>query len=228
MSVDRIVLWRHGQTSWNIENRFQGHTDIPLNEVGEFQVKHAASLLVGMKPTKIISSDLQRAKRTADSLGELVGLDVEVDVRLRETSGGLWEGNTGDDNRRTHPEEFAAWLSGSDEPAGITGERRSEVAARVSAAIHDGIKDATGTLVFVAHGGTIRCGLGSMLQLPVPMWPALGGLANASWSVLEKNYTGRWMLAEHNAGSIPEPVFGDDGSEQVGLPSTKTGLWRSW
>ena len=228
MPADRIVLWRHGQTSWNIENRFQGHTDIPLNDVGEFQVKHAAAILEGMNPIKIVSSDLGRAKQTAETLAALIGKEVLVDPRLRETSGGLWEGNTVEDNRRNHPVEFAAWLGGGDDPAGLTGERRTEVAARVTAAIHDGIKDASGTVVFVAHGGSIRCGLGAMLELPLPYWPALGGLANASWSVLEKNHSGRWMLAEHNAGSIPEPVFGDEGEEQVDSASTKKGLWRSW
>ena len=228
MPANRIVLWRHGQTAWNIENRFQGHTDIPLNAVGEFQVKHAAAILEGMNPSKIVSSDLGRAQQTAETLATLVGLAVLIDPRLRETGGGLWEGQTDEDNRQSHPAEFAAWLGGGDEPAGLTGERRTEVAARVTEAIHDGIQDASGTVVFVAHGGSIRCALGSILQLPLPLWAALGGLANASWSVLEKNHSGRWMLAEHNAGSIPEPVFGDEGEEQVDSASTKKGLWRSW
>ena len=58
-SHNRIILWRHGQTDWNVENRFQGHSDIALNSVGQFQVKHAAPLIAQMKPTKIISSDLE-------------------------------------------------------------------------------------------------------------------------------------------------------------------------
>ena len=56
--ANRVLLWRHGQTDWNTVNRFQGHSDIPLNAVGMYQAKHAASILVGMQPTKIISSDL--------------------------------------------------------------------------------------------------------------------------------------------------------------------------
>ena len=52
--ANTIILWRHGQTDWNVQNKFQGHTDIPLNSVGEFQVKHAAALVVDMKPTAII------------------------------------------------------------------------------------------------------------------------------------------------------------------------------
>ncbi len=68
MAANRVVLWRHGQTDWNVVNRFQGHSDIPLNEVGEFQAKHAAQILAGMNPTAIISSDLGRARNTAKLL----------------------------------------------------------------------------------------------------------------------------------------------------------------
>jgi glucosyl-3-phosphoglycerate phosphatase len=71
----------------------------------------------------------------------------------------------------------------------------------------------SGTLVLVTHGGTARCLLGSILKLPMPQWGVIGGLSNACWSVLEltKHHgDSRWYLAEHNAGSLPEPVFGDD------------------
>ena len=70
--------------------------------------------------------------------------------------------------------------------------------------------DADGAVVFVTHGGAARCILGSILELPFEKWSSLGGLSNASWSVLEKNSVGRWFLSEHNAGSIPEPVFGNE------------------
>jgi len=63
----RIVLWRHGQTDWNIESRFQGHSDIPLNAVGHYQAAHAAKILAGMNPVKIIASDLIRAQQTAQA-----------------------------------------------------------------------------------------------------------------------------------------------------------------
>ncbi len=71
----------------------------------------------------------------------------------------------------------------------------------------------SGTIVFVTHGGTVRSVLGSILNLPISKWGVIGGLSNACWSVLEltKHHTGsKWYLAEHNAGSLPEPVFGDD------------------
>ena len=66
--ANQIILWRHGQTEWNVANKFQGHTDIPLNEVGRFQATHAAPLIAAMNPTMIIASDLSRAQATAHEL----------------------------------------------------------------------------------------------------------------------------------------------------------------
>jgi probable phosphoglycerate mutase len=209
----QVVLWRHGQTDWNVENRFQGHSDIPLNKVGEYQVTQAAEVLAGLNPNRIISSDLIRAQSTAAALAKLTNLKVEINPGLRETNGGLWEGKTGSENRATHGELFASWYEGGDEPAGITGERRSDVAKRAVSVIEKETANFTGTIVFVTHGGTVRSVLGSILKLPIEQWGVIGGLSNACWSVLEltKHHTGsRWYLAEHNAGSLPEPVFGDD------------------
>ena len=90
----RIVLWRHGQTDWNIESRFQGHSDIPLNAVGHYQAAHAAKILAGMNPVKIIASDLLRAQQTAQALADITHLPVHTEAGLRETNGGHWEGKT--------------------------------------------------------------------------------------------------------------------------------------
>jgi probable phosphoglycerate mutase len=209
----RIVLWRHGQTDWNVENRFQGHSDIPLNKVGHYQASEAAQVLAALRPDRIISSDLIRAQETAAALAALTDIKVEINPNLRETDGGLWEGKLASENRATHGELFANWYEGGDEPAGVTGERRSDVAKRAVAVIEKETTNFSGTIVFVTHGGTVRSVLGSILKLPIAQWGVIGGLSNACWSILEltKHHTGsRWYLAEHNAGSLPEPVFGDD------------------
>jgi probable phosphoglycerate mutase len=209
----RVVLWRHGQTDWNVENRFQGHSDIPLNKVGQYQASEAAKVLAALRPDRIISSDLIRAQETAAALAALTDIKVEINPNLRETDGGLWEGKLASENRATHGELFANWYEGGDEPAGVTGERRSDVAKRAVAVIEKEMTNFSGTIVFVTHGGTVRSVLGSILKLPIAQWGVIGGLSNACWSILEltKHHTGsRWYLAEHNAGSLPEPVFGDD------------------
>jgi len=209
----RVVLWRHGQTDWNVENRFQGHSDIPLNKVGQYQASEAAKVLAALRPDRIISSDLIRAQSTAAALAALTDIKVEINPNLRETDGGLWEGKLASENRATHGELFANWYEGGDEPAGVTGERRSDVARRAVAVIEKETTNFSGTIVFVTHGGTVRSVLGSILKLPIAQWGVIGGLSNACWSILEltKHHTGsKWYLAEHNAGSLPEPVFGDD------------------
>ena len=208
----RVVLWRHGQTNWNVENRYQGHSDIPLNEVGLYQVGHAAKVLAGMNPTRIIASDLIRTQQTAQALVDLTNIKLEIDPDLRETNGGNWEGKTGAQNREEDGERFKQWMFGEDVRAGETGESRSSVAKRARSAIDRGTTESSGTIIFVTHGGTSRALLGSILELPLEKWPALGGLSNASWSVLEPNIftNSGWTLVEHNAGSIPEPVIGNE------------------
>jgi broad specificity phosphatase PhoE len=205
------VLWRHGRTAWNGENRFQGHMDIPLDEVGRAQAARGAALLAGLGPHALASSDLQRARDTAAELARLTGLEIAVDRGLRETAGGRWEGLLATDIAATDAEAYAAWRSGSDVAAG-GAETRSQVADRATAAVGRLLGSvADGQILVVAtHGGTTRALMGRMLDLPTDRWGVLGGLANCHWSVLEEGGSGGWRLAEHNAGSLPEPVVGDD------------------
>ena len=215
MKKQRIVIWRHGQTDWNIENRFQGHSDISLNSVGVSQAKRSAAILAGMAPTKIISSDLDRAFKTATELANIVNLKIIKDPDLRETNGGNWEGKTGEENRKNDYERFVKWIDGTDEKAGEIGERRSEVAERALAAIERALIDFDGTLIVVTHGGTARCALGKILNLPQAEWSVIGGLSNAAWSIVERgvnplDHRDKWVLVEHNAGSLPEIVYGEE------------------
>jgi glucosyl-3-phosphoglycerate phosphatase len=203
----RIVCLRHGQTLWNVEHRFQGHSDIPLDETGLAQAARAASLLASLRPTLIVSSDLSRANETALALGRLAGLEVAVDKQLRERGGGEWEGLTREEIAERWPAEYVAWEAPGGEPV-------SEVAARVSASMRRWAAelDKDGLLVIASHGAALRLGIASLLGLPEELWPALGGLGNCSWSVLEEGRTG-WRLLEHNAGTLPEPINSDDRPE---------------
>lgn len=205
----RVVLWRHGQTLWNLEGRFQGHSDVPLTETGVAQAEHAARRLTGLRPSAIVASDLTRARATADVLGALTGLPVPVDERLRERSGGSWEGLTGAEIRTRYPDEWALW-----EPVG--GEREDEVGHRVAAVVREYVDrlDPGQLLVVTSHGGSIRSGIGALLGLDVVLWRLLGPLSNCAWSVLGEAPGGwqpaGWRLFEHNAGTLPEPALSDD------------------
>ena len=212
----RLVMWRHGRTRWNLEQRFQGHTDIPLDEMGVHQAAESAKVLAALDPDLIICSDLQRARSTAQALCDLVDLEAVVDPRLRETNGGAWEGRKHDDLIAEFA-NFRTWVGDSEDvrPDG-NGETRSEVAARVVAAINsalDALPEAS-TLVVVSHGGALRAGMGALLGLPQRHWAALGGLNNCAWSVLAQRHDSagqpQWRLREYNGWSLPEPALGDD------------------
>ncbi|MEU3597874.1 histidine phosphatase family protein [Streptomyces sp. NPDC006798] len=206
----RLVLWRHGQTAWNLERRFQGTTDIALTETGISQARRAARLLASLEPDAIIASDLKRAAGTARELAGLTGLDVAYDEGLRETWAGVWQGLTHEEIKERYGEQYAAWKRGESVRRG-GGELETEVADRAAPVVlrHAEKLPENGTLVVVSHGGTIRTTIGRLLGLDSHHWESLGGLSNCCWSVLGEGARG-WRLLEHNAGTLPEPVLGDD------------------
>jgi probable phosphoglycerate mutase len=209
MSQRRIVFWRHGQTVWNLEHRFQGSSDVPLDDVGRSQASRAAALLAGLRPHAIVSSDLVRAAETAAALSSITGLPVRTDARLRERFGGDWEGLTDAEIRERYPERWARW-----DPVG--GEAMADVAARFAAAVGEAVESMDGgeVLVIVSHGAAIRAGIAQLLGLPEPLWRRLESLANCAWSVLREAPASwgmrGWRLLEHNAGTLPEPMLSDD------------------
>jgi glucosyl-3-phosphoglycerate phosphatase len=205
MSKRRVVLWRHGQTAWNLESRFQGRTDIPLDAKGVAQSEEAAARLAALRPTAILSSPLQRATRTAAALAEVTGLSIALDPDLIERGGGVWEGLTSSEIRARFPAEYGRWEAPN-------GESSAEVAKRVATALERAIAQMPddGPLVVVSHGAALRLGLANLLGLPEEFWDRLGGLSNCNWSVVAEMRNGGWRLVEHNAGSLPEPVLSDD------------------
>lgn len=219
MRPRRIVLWRHGRTEWNAQQRFQGQSDVPLDEVGRQQALQAARVLAELPPDRIITSDLSRARETAEVLAGLTGLTAVGDERLRETFAGIWQGLTRAELEARHGEDLANWAAGSNvRPGG--GETRVEVADRMVAGITDALRDlpAGQTLVVATHGGSARAATGALLGLPHEHWAALGVLSNCAWSVLVENvprpgevrHGPPWRLQEYNAGSLPAVALADD------------------
>ena len=207
------MLWRHGQTVWNAEHRFQGQSDIPLDETGQAQAERAARLLAALRPDLIVSSDLARAAATAAALARLTGLEVTLDKDLRERHGGCWEGLTDTEIRNRYPVEHANWTPPDGEPSSVVAERVAGALHRVDEAVV-AEKDAepemsTGLAVVVSHGAALRLGMSRLLGMPEELFGVLGPLSNCSWSVLGRRY-GRWRLVEHNAGTLPEPVVLSD------------------
>ena len=206
----QVVLWRHGRTAWNLERRFQGQTDIPLDEVGLAQAERAARVLAGLGPSVIVASDLIRATRTAETLARLTDLPVSLDEGLRETYAGRWQGLTTTRSSPATPRSSTPSAAASPSAAAAANWRsRSPTAwSRPSCAAWRRSRPAA-RLVVATHGGAARVALGRMMGLPDELWGALGGLSNCCWSVLGEARRG-WRLLEHNAGTLLEPVIGDD------------------
>ncbi len=198
------MLWRHGQTIWNVERRFQGQTDIPLDETGEAQAEHTARRLATLRPDAIFSSDLSRAANTAAPLARLTGLAVTLDKDLRERHGGVWEGLTDTQIGERYPAERATWNPPDGEPTTVVADRVSATLRRIAGTVADG-----GLAVVVSHGAALRLGMARVLGLSEEVFGVLGPLSNCAWSVLGLR-NDRWRLLEHNAGTLPEPVLGDD------------------
>jgi broad specificity phosphatase PhoE len=152
--VTTLLLVRHGETDWNREGRWQGHSDTHLNELGREQAARLAGEVDGVDA--IYSSDLARARETADVIARRLGLDVRVDERLRERSFGAWEGKTAPEIEAEFRDAHARWLAGEG-PGADDAEPFAEFGARVQGFVRDVLARHPGeTVLVVAHGGSIR------------------------------------------------------------------------
>lgn len=170
-----LLLLRHGQSTWNAEGRWQGHADAPLSALGEEQAAEAAAHLGDAGLTATASSDLQRARRTAEIIAGGLGLPAPVvDNGLRERDVGPFTGLTRDEIRRRWPEAFHAEKGHLVSPP--DGETDDHVLARVVPALVRLAERFHGQRVLiVTHGGVIRT-LERHLDLPMAAaTPNLGG-----------------------------------------------------
>jgi glucosyl-3-phosphoglycerate phosphatase len=196
--MTRLLVLRHGRTAWNAEHRFQGQTDVGLDETGVRQAVAAAPRLAALKPDLIISSDLRRATSTAAPLAELTGLPVTTDARLRERHFGPWQGLTATEIQERYPDDFVRW--GSVSP--IRNPEIESVATmteRVTAAFQDAVElVGNGTAVLVTHGGAARLGSGTLLGWPAEIWHTLTVLDNCRVTDLRLHPVRGWQLYAHN------------------------------
>jgi probable phosphoglycerate mutase len=160
-----LVLVRHGETAWNREGRFQGHIDIPLNDVGRAQARAlrarlsaaAHAHLFDDAHTAVVTSDLKRAHETAEIAFGSAGRTLHVRRELREFCYGAFEGFTRPEIDARFPGAMAEWLRGEPHFAIEGGESRAAVHARTHAVVRAFLTEvAQPHVIVVAHGGVLR------------------------------------------------------------------------
>lgn len=168
-----IYLVRHGETDWNRDRRWQGHTDVALNEAGRRQARELAEALRDAGLTHASSSDLSRARETAQIVASTLGLsEVSVDPRLRERAFGVFEGLTEHECIERYPEQWASYRSDLRRPP-PGAEEYEAVAQRMHEAVQslaDDTGQPSGARVIVSHGGAMRAFLMAVTgSLPPPL-----------------------------------------------------------
>ncbi|WP_395405662.1 histidine phosphatase family protein [Pseudoduganella sp. UC29_106] len=157
-----IILIRHGETEWNAVRRLQGHIDIPLSEVGRRQALALGRALAGEQIDAIISSDLGRARQTAEAVVAHHGLPLQMDPALRERAYGVFEGLLYTEIAERYPIEFAEWQARDVDSIMPHGNRLAEsfrqFYERCTGAIAGWAAQWPGkTIALVAHGGVLEC-----------------------------------------------------------------------
>ena len=174
--MSELWLVRHGQTDWNLERRYQGHSDTPLNATGLEQAALAAASLTavsltavsltavsltGRRYAAIYSSDLRRVRTTAEIIGQVLGMEVILDPRLREVNFGVWEGMLAADIEARYPVEWEARRLDLQHVRPPGGESVQDVADRIWPAIDElSARHSGAPLILVSHGlalATVLC-----------------------------------------------------------------------
>lgn len=166
----RTELWlvRHGQTDWNVEGRYQGQADMPLNEVGQKQANDLARKIKEIDFDAVYSSDLQRALTTAQILAG--DKEVIVDRRLREIHQGEWEGQLFSVIRQRYADFFESREQNPLESRPPGGESLQEVAERVRGCVDEIAKrHQGGRILIVSHGLAIATLIAAAKGLPLSM-----------------------------------------------------------
>jgi broad specificity phosphatase PhoE len=162
------ILVRHGATDWNRDGCYQGQADPPLNEEGRAQASRLAEALAARPIEAVYSSDLQRARHTAEVIARVHGLPVHLDQRLREVNQGAWEGMLVDDIAAGYPAEWRAILEDPLNARAPGGESAAEVAQRAMASLMEIARlHPRGPVTVVSHGLTLGCVLCSLQGLPL-------------------------------------------------------------
>ncbi|MDZ4671718.1 MAG: histidine phosphatase family protein [Phototrophicales bacterium] len=167
MSVKRLVFIRPGETNWNLQGRFQGWVASPLNDYGRIQIERLANFVRNLGIAALYSSDIQRAKQSAEILSSRLGYPAIFDERLRERSVGHWQGLTVPEIHGWYTEEYDEFQKDPDKFQIPGGESLTQVRKRSQTSLKEILKkhdsEEQVTIGIVSHTITINIMLESLL-----------------------------------------------------------------
>lgn len=193
-----MLLARHGETEWNVEGRWQGHSDSPLTPRGHEQARLLAEALAGEPLTAVYASDIGRSYRTAEPVAARHGLEPIADPRLRELDAGSWTGRLGRELQAEDPEGMDAWRFRPWAHQMPDGETLAEAQARALKFLSERLPRHAGeTVAVISHGAVAQCVLAAALGRPLEaLWLKEGKIENCQVSRLEWTQQGGLRVAE--------------------------------
>jgi 2,3-bisphosphoglycerate-dependent phosphoglycerate mutase len=198
----RLIVIRHGETAWNVDGRLQGQLDIPLNERGREQARRTAHWLAEDAPDVVVSSDLSRARATAEAIATFNRCPLLFDEGLRERSFGSFQGFTHVEVAERWPEQSARWKSRDPEFQPGDGESLNTLFERTEAALLRIAEAHAGkTVVVVAHGGVLDCFYRAAARIPLDA-PRSWSLDNAAINRLLHTGSGLTMVGWNDTSHL--------------------------
>lgn len=158
LSATTVLLCRHGETNWNLERKFQGTLDTPLNERGQQQAHLITKALESKNIVAVYTSPLQRARATAEVISSSLKVEMQVDERLTERNLGVMQGRNPTVLWNEFPKVIEAWVEQVPLPSEAEAEPSGEVITRIENAMYDMAMGHPGkTVALILHGASIRC-----------------------------------------------------------------------
>lgn len=153
----RLIFVRHGETDWNVQKKIQGCTDIPLNAMGIMQAESLGKQLkeADFCINRIYTSRLERARKTAEIIGEILQVQYEAFEGLEEMNLGLWEGKTWKEVPTLYPSAYEEWHQNRRYTRIPEGESYQDVLERVLVALKEIIQREQNDIVIVTHSAII-------------------------------------------------------------------------
>jgi len=202
--MTEVILIRHGETGWNVEEIFRGRIDIELNETGIKQAELLAEYLSAVKIEAIYSSPLKRALKTAEIMANHHQLEVEIALGLIDFDYGAWQGLPHQEVKGKYKELYTGWINSPHQVTIPGGESLNDVSQRALGVVDEVIAKHEGTVILVSHRVVSKVLICALLGLDNShFWNIRQDTCGITTFTYEN---GQFILTEHNNTSYLKPL----------------------